>query len=209
MPLPQTEKGASSGRSPARWSAGLPLKSAGAWLILPGVVFPFSARRAWSFHVLTCIQRQAVYYGRQHAASFLHSRAVRHRKPGSCAGGVRRAQGNFCGGGHSLRVQVELRQGEPQLRRGLSRRGHEGRAFHSCRSAREPEHSRAHRHSYCRAGRARGRSGGLSADAGLPLPSDRSHSCGRFHHEAGQHQEGAVPCAVGNGKRAQEGPFHG
>ena len=44
-----------------------------------------------------------------------------------------------------------------------------------------------------------------AADAGVPVPADRLHPEGRQRRQAGQHQEGPVPVAVGNEARRRQG----
>ena len=123
---------------------------------------------------------EALRLRRRPRASAVPLRRALRRRERDAAGRRRRApEGDDRGARRALRLQVELRQGEPQLARELPRTGHGRGPAHPRRGApagrRAGDHRRAHDRRD-RDGRLRRR---RAADAGVPLPPDRLHPGGR------------------------------
>ena len=103
------------------------------------------------------------------------------------------------------RLQVLLRQGQPDLAPELSRPRPGGRiadpGARASRGLRSRHHRRARGHPRRRGGVGRRR----APDPGVSLSSDQLHPVRRPLRQARQHQEGSVPCTVGHGPRGGQG----
>ena len=74
--------------------------------------------------------------------------------------------------------------------------------------ARQDRRARAHRRTRRHAVRRSRERGRRHADAGVPVPPDQLHRERLLAGQAGQHQEGPVPLALGNAERRRQGALH-
>ena len=86
--------------------------------------------------------------------------------------------------------------------------GHRGRPQGLVAGARTDRRAGAHRRARRYAARRGRRGGRCAADAGLPLPADQFHRRRLLAGQAGEHQEGPVPVALGNAERGRQGALH-
>jgi CTP synthase len=91
----------------------------------------------------------------------------------------------------------------------LPRTGHRGRTQGLGAGAQANRRAGAHRRSRGHAAGRSGLGGRCDADAGISLPPNQFHRECRVAEQAGEHQEGAIPVAVGNAERGGQGEVHG
>src|SRR4249919_430596 len=146
--------------------------------------------------------------GRPRSSILPHRRSLRHRVDAIAARHRRDAEGNHERTRHPLHLQVQLRQGQPHQRHELPRPGPGGRPEGAGRSEAPARRARAHRRPRIHADGRSGQRGRRAADARVPVPPDRLHPERRARRQAGEHQEGPVPLALGNEARRREGQGH-
>ena len=158
-----------------------------------------AGRRGLAIHAPLRLRR------RPRPAAIPHCRPRHAGERAALPGRRRQAEGAHRQARHALHLQGLLRQGEPHLGQELPRARH-GRGSEDPGNRKETHRCsgpdrRARRHAAQGSRRGRRR----DPDAGLPLPPDQLHPQRRQPGQAGQHQEGPVPLALGNEERGREG----